>query len=210
VKIFIVQGAATGSRIVRGLGVGLCLILAASSTCSAQQCVGDCNGDGRVTVDEILRGVRFSICTENVCPPPCPAFDPDNVGQVTITTLIKAINNALNGYPAKGLAGISAACTLEYKGNPYAPPNMVDLTLIVINASGVTITGVTPLEPLDVQGGPFTVLDSPSSQVQLLDGQKVVFIWRLMSTASLVVNAGAIGTGPDGEIQIGPVVCRTR
>jgi hypothetical protein len=90
------------SSIVQGFGVGilgLCLTLASSGACLAQQCVGDCNGDGRVTVDEILRGVCWAICTQELRPPPCPALDPDNVGEITITNLIKAVNNALNGCP---------------------------------------------------------------------------------------------------------------
>lgn len=196
------------SRIIQGLGIGslgLYLMLAPSDPCFAQDCVGDCNGQGIVTVSEVILGVNISLGVQPATA--CEAFANAD-GVVTISQLVQAVNNALNGCPAKALAGISAACTLLYKGTPYAPPKMVDVTLMILNVSGVTITEVTPIEPLNARGAPFTVLDSPSELSQLLDGQRVAFQWRLSSSASLVVNAGAIATGPDGEIQIGPVVCR--
>lgn len=60
-------------------------------------CVGDCNGDGNVTVDELVLGVNIALGTANI--DACPAFDADGNGSVTVDELIQGVNNALNGCP---------------------------------------------------------------------------------------------------------------
>jgi hypothetical protein len=57
--------------------------------------VGDCNGNGTVTVDEILTGVRIALGTAQL--DQCRRFDGNNDQQVTIDEILVAINNALNG-----------------------------------------------------------------------------------------------------------------
>jgi len=54
---------------------------------------GDCNGDGVVTIDELIRGVNISL---DILPlSVCPAFDTNFDGKVTIDELIAAVNVAL-------------------------------------------------------------------------------------------------------------------
>ena len=60
---------------------------------AATGCVGDCNGDGEVTVDELLVGVNIALGTQPT--DSCPAFE----ATVTIDVLIAAVNNALNDCP---------------------------------------------------------------------------------------------------------------
>jgi hypothetical protein len=60
-------------------------------------CVGDCNGNGVVTVDELIIGVNISLGTQPI--DRCPAFDPNHTGTVTIEELIQGVNNLLNGCP---------------------------------------------------------------------------------------------------------------
>jgi hypothetical protein len=60
-------------------------------------CVGDCDGDGEVSVAELITGVNITLGTESL--EICPAFDPDGDGTVTITDLVTAVNNALLGCP---------------------------------------------------------------------------------------------------------------
>ena len=62
---------------------------------SAGGCVGDCNGGGEVTVDEIIKGVNIAL--GNAALDTCPQFDADGSGDVTINELIVAVNNALKG-----------------------------------------------------------------------------------------------------------------
>ncbi len=58
-------------------------------------CVGDCSGDGEVTVDELILGVNIAL--ENASLQQCPTFDVDGSGFVEINELIVGVNNALLG-----------------------------------------------------------------------------------------------------------------
>jgi len=66
-----------------------------SPTRSVSMCTGDCNGDGNVTVDELVRGVNIALGTTFV--EDCTALDANRSGSVTIDELITAVNNALGG-----------------------------------------------------------------------------------------------------------------
>lgn len=57
-------------------------------------CVGDCNGDGMVTVDELVKGVNIDLGGGLAI---CPAFDCTGDGQITVACLVKAVNHALSG-----------------------------------------------------------------------------------------------------------------
>jgi parallel beta-helix repeat protein len=52
---------------------------------------GDCNGDGRVTIEEIIRGVR--MCLFQTAVDSCPAFDLDANELVTIDELLRALGD---------------------------------------------------------------------------------------------------------------------
>lgn len=58
-------------------------------------CPGDCNGDGQVTIEEIIVGV--SIALESDFINRCPSLDHDGDQLVTIEELIRAVNAALLG-----------------------------------------------------------------------------------------------------------------
>jgi hypothetical protein len=58
-------------------------------------CVGDCNGDGMVTVNELITGVNIALGHQPVTN--CPAFDVSGDGMVTIGELIQGVNHALDG-----------------------------------------------------------------------------------------------------------------
>lgn len=66
----------------------------------ASSCLGDCDGDGRVTVDELMTeviiifGIRLAI---DLPPKSCAALDPDGDGEVWVTDLLAAINYAHSG-----------------------------------------------------------------------------------------------------------------
>jgi Ca2+-binding EF-hand superfamily protein len=58
-------------------------------------CVGDCDGAGAVTVDEIVKGVNIALGQETTAM--CAAFDRDGNGAVTVDELVSAVSNALEG-----------------------------------------------------------------------------------------------------------------
>jgi hypothetical protein len=63
-------------------------------------CVGDCDGDGTVTIEEILGMVDAALGN-------APATDCGTGGneQITVTEILTAVNNALNGCPWGGDEG---------------------------------------------------------------------------------------------------------
>jgi hypothetical protein len=61
-------------------------------------CVGDCIGDRRVTVDELVVGVNIALGHSS--PAVCPVFVcATGYPGVTVACLVEAVNNALNGCP---------------------------------------------------------------------------------------------------------------
>lgn len=61
-------------------------------------CVGDCRGDGAVTIDDLILGVNIAIGGVGV--EACRAFDPDGGGTVVVSELVQGVNNALTGCPS--------------------------------------------------------------------------------------------------------------
>jgi hypothetical protein len=75
-------------------------------TRTALRCVGDCSGDGVVTVDEIVRMVNIAL-NGDTSASSCPGSDQwcssgPVLGAVRIACLIDAVNNLLTGCPTPG------------------------------------------------------------------------------------------------------------
>src|SRR5215470_8294534 len=64
-------------------------------TATPTPCAADCNGDGMVTVDEVLACVNMALGTSDSCPP----CDSSGDGTVTVDEILGAISDALNGCP---------------------------------------------------------------------------------------------------------------
>jgi len=60
-------------------------------------CGGDCNRDGAVTVDEIVRGVQIALGALGL--DDCRRFDANRDGALTVEEIVSAINAALDGCP---------------------------------------------------------------------------------------------------------------
>jgi hypothetical protein len=68
-----------------------------SVTPGVAACVGDCNGDGAVTVDEIVKMVNIALGGLDISE--CTAGDRDSSGTITVDEIVQAVNNALVGCP---------------------------------------------------------------------------------------------------------------
>jgi hypothetical protein len=64
-------------------------------TVAAAPCVGDCDGDGQVRIDELVRGIRIALGVTAL--DECPSLDCDDTHRVPIDCLIRAANGALVG-----------------------------------------------------------------------------------------------------------------
>lgn len=61
-------------------------------------CVGNCNGDSSVTVDELLTMVNIALGNASVST--CSAGDSNHDDHITVDEILTAVNNALNGCPS--------------------------------------------------------------------------------------------------------------
>ncbi len=62
--------------------------------CITHSVAGDCNGDGRVTVDELVLAVAKALGQSHT---DCPGLDLNEDGTITVDELIAAVNQALRG-----------------------------------------------------------------------------------------------------------------
>jgi len=98
-------------------GVGLATPTAtAVPTGTVAACVGDCNGDGMVGINELILGVNIALELQPISA--CPAFDCQGTGTVPISCLIQGVSNSLNGCPA--LAAAAAPPIQRASGPPGA------------------------------------------------------------------------------------------
>jgi YVTN family beta-propeller protein len=58
-------------------------------------CPGDCNADGRVTIDELMAGVAIALGRATF--ETCPRMDADGSHTVTVAALVRAVGGALRG-----------------------------------------------------------------------------------------------------------------
>jgi hypothetical protein len=126
----------------------------------AQNCIGDCNGDGGVFINELISGVNIALGQPFGV---CEGFDGNGDGEVSIVELIQAVNHALEGCP-----GVLAVVELPRHGvvvqagtvaaRVVLPPG-TDLNSVVARIDNVDVTeelvgfGVVEGELKDVTPG---------------------------------------------------------
>ena len=115
----------------------LCLLVAQRGQA---QCVGDCNGDGRVVINELIIGVNIALGSSPVSY--CPSFA-NNQGEVDIAQLIKGVNNALEGCPATPTitaTEVPATATATLTPTSTLPPATVTATATGVPTGTATAT----------------------------------------------------------------------
>ncbi|HVM95588.1 MAG TPA: hypothetical protein VMT89_04330, partial [Candidatus Acidoferrales bacterium] len=81
------------------------LLMVGATTAQAADCPGDCDGNGVVQVDEMVRGVRIAL--GDAALDECAAMDRNGDGHVTVDELVQAVASLLDGCPADRLAFVS-------------------------------------------------------------------------------------------------------
>lgn len=85
--------AGVGYDLCTGLGTPDVDLLVRSFVAVA--CPGDCNGDGVITIDEVVTGINITL---DVAPlSHCPGLDANGDGLVTVDELLQAVSRVLNG-----------------------------------------------------------------------------------------------------------------
>ncbi|MFI5397558.1 MAG: hypothetical protein ACHQ9S_18635 [Candidatus Binatia bacterium] len=97
-----VADAGSNSVLVKGNGVVISVPVGAAPmgvvvAAVPQMCQGDCNGDGVVTVDEVLQAVNIALGLQAVNT--CIAVDGDDDGRVTVDEVLQGVTNYLSGCP---------------------------------------------------------------------------------------------------------------
>ncbi|HVM98079.1 MAG TPA: hypothetical protein VMT89_16915 [Candidatus Acidoferrales bacterium] len=93
------------------------VLLAVVPASAVEVCRGDCNADGAVTIDELIRGTDITLGAVGYST--CSVFDADGDHSITVDELIAAANFALDGCP-------SSLSPIWYPAVTYAsiaPPN---------------------------------------------------------------------------------------
>lgn len=153
-------------------------------------CLGDCDGDGVVAINELVLGVGQALGI--AAPTPCAAFDRDGDHRVSIDELIAAVDSALDGCPPEPVAFIAAldpngpallltpAAALHAK-TVYA----VVLTSRITDAAGAALQASAAFRALKGSGepdggGPIALFDAepgaagnPYPDARLIDGNAV-------------------------------------
>jgi hypothetical protein len=70
-------------------------VLVNTGTPPAPSCVGDCNGNGTVAINDLILGVNIALGSASI--DDCSAFDENGNGMVGINELVAAVSNALDG-----------------------------------------------------------------------------------------------------------------
>lgn len=87
--------AARKPRLARFAIVAIGALTFAAGQARAQTCVGDCNSDGQVSINELIKGVNIALDRAPLSD--CPVFDADGNGSVAVNELITAVQRALAG-----------------------------------------------------------------------------------------------------------------
>jgi plastocyanin len=88
-----IAGVMSAPRTVRGLDP----TVTPTPTPIVSACVGDCNDDGAVAVDDLLTMVSIAVGIADVST--CSVGDANGDGQITIEEILTAVNNALGSCP---------------------------------------------------------------------------------------------------------------
>ena len=91
----------------------------------AAPCVGDCNNNGIVAVNELITGVNISL--EQRPLEDCPGFDSNDNGRVAVNELIQGVNSSLDGCEPLGCSVEPGAYTLtQGEGGTLAVGSIAD------------------------------------------------------------------------------------
>ena len=134
----------------------------------AQQCVGDCDGDSTVEINELVRGVNINLGLQAI--DVCPVFDCEDTGTAPVSCLIRGVNNSLNGCG-------STECPIE--AGTYT---------ITQTAGGVLRVGTLP--PISFPAGGTVVLDVKPARADCFHDAVVPFPGGFTSPAYCIPTTG--------------------
>ncbi len=204
---------ALGSAAVLGLAAVLCF------PASADACTGDCDGDGDVSINELITGVGIALGQHELRM--CSVFA-SNSASVTISDLIRGVGAALDGCPkplittvaGSGLAGVNDDGQPPLETHLYLPQDVTvgpDGLLYIVDWNNHRIRRITEGETVETVAGTgelgdaqdgvaiYTQFNHPTNVVFDANGDMIIAAWhnslvkRLDLDTGLVVNIAGTG-----------------
>jgi hypothetical protein len=129
----------------RGLVIGLVAWFVSYGAAAEAQtvCVGDCNDDGFVFVNELVSGVNIALDRADL--DTCPSFDANDSGAVEVNELVTGVNNALVGCPMIGPSPTPS----DTMGPTETPTSTPTSSLTATATVTVTVGTATPTDTVD-------------------------------------------------------------
>jgi len=159
-------------------------------------CVGDCNSDGSVAINELITGVNIALGSSPLSA--CPSIDADDDGEVGINELITAVNNALNGCVPTPPVGTPRSFAVD-PGTLLADPTDTGTGLFTTGLSGANAANSFSSGPLklllgtpDASGiAPLTLSEDVYIDISVVDGSRLCFAMKAdLSEGSVDCNGG--------------------
>lgn len=135
---------------------GLVLLMSVTARPVAATCVGDCNLDQQVTVDELITMINVALGTAGVGS--CVAGDGNHDGDITVDEIISAVAHALSGCPLEPTPSATAPPT-DTPGATPPPTATPENTATATATPGVNL-GSASGHAGDTVGVPITLSDS--------------------------------------------------
>jgi hypothetical protein len=128
------SGAGRRRHLSRFTAACLCVVLLPALTRAAV--IGDCDGNGAVTVDELVSGVNIALGLAPLSR--CPAFDANGDGMVSIDELVRAVSVALAPPPTP----TPLAQVFDFGVVGGQPCNTTQISFVIADGLDLTITAL--------------------------------------------------------------------
>jgi len=124
------------------LALALAVTVLSAPIAEAQVCTGDCNGDERVEIWEIVRGVGIAMNLPDT--DSCSAVDRNLDDSVTIDELTLSVNDSLHGCPGQSMA-FATAIAADFTTGGFASADIAGRApLFVADAAHPATTDSVP------------------------------------------------------------------
>ncbi len=176
-------------------------------------CVGDCNGDGSVAINELITSVNIALGSSPLSA--CPSIDADGDGNVGINELITAVNNALGGCagatptPGVGTPRVFEVAPGELLGTADTTGTGL-FTTGLGDANAANSFSPGPLKLLlgtpDASGiAPLTLSEDVYIDISIVDGSRLCFAMKAeLSEGSIDCDGGTpydtLSFQPSGDV----------
>jgi hypothetical protein len=184
-------------------GLALCGVLASAT--SAQTCVGDCSRTGTVTIGDLIVAVNVAL---GIRPgTSCPAVQ-NNLGDVDVTQLVQAVDNALNGCPPAAATPTDTPTATSTATDTASPPSTATETATSTDTETPTVA--TPTGTPTESAVPTSTLTQLPSETPTSAPSSTPTSSRTPSvtrTASETPTVTPTPTPPDGFIHILSASC---